>query len=205
MTRVVHVQVRHLWIGEEAPDQCLQLGPGCDLRIDDVIPLVVRPHAQQAATLLIRDHIDGIEALCRGAPNEDRPAGGVRARAGLMPEGEEQHFFTRFGVLQTDAARRRIGSVDDTSFDATTPQLIVRRVLKLGKLVGGQAGDAVVHETSSRFIEVSSLCSVHPRSNPFLARESLATQLISRAGLLALSATRLGASLAARWRTAIVN
>jgi hypothetical protein len=72
----------------------------------------------------------------------------------LMPEGEEQHFFTHFGVLQTDAARRRIRSVDDTSFDATAPQLIVRRVLNLGKLVGGQAGDAVVHEISTSVIEV---------------------------------------------------
>jgi hypothetical protein len=34
------------------------------------------------------------------------------------------------------------------SFEATALQLIVRRVLKLGKLVGRQAGDAIVHETS---------------------------------------------------------
>ena len=148
MPRVVHVQVRHPWIAEEAPDQRFQLGPGCDLRIDDVIPFVVGPHAQQAATLLVRDHVDRVEGLCRGAPDEDRSAGRVRARDGLMPVGEEQHFFARFGVLQTDAARRRIRSVDDTSFDATALQLIVRRVLKPGKLVSGQTGDAIVHETS---------------------------------------------------------
>jgi hypothetical protein len=65
-----------------------------------------------------------------------------------MPVGEEQHFFACFSVLQTDAARRRIGLVDDALFDATAPQLSVRRALQLGELVGGQASDAVVHETS---------------------------------------------------------
>ena len=64
-----------------------------------------------------------------------------------MPEGEEQHFFADFGVLQADAARRRVGLVDDASLDATAPQLILGRALQLGELVGGQAGDAVVHES----------------------------------------------------------
>jgi hypothetical protein len=65
-----------------------------------------------------------------------------------MPEGKEQHFLTHFSVLQADAARRRIGLVDDAPFDAAAPQLIVGRQLQLGKLASGQAGDSVVHETS---------------------------------------------------------
>ena len=54
MPRVVHVQVRHPWIAEEAPDQRFQLGPRCDLRIDD--PGVSRRHAE------IRVHGSGPEA-----------------------------------------------------------------------------------------------------------------------------------------------
>ena len=148
MTRVVQVKVRDSLIGEEAPDQRFQLGSGRDIRIDDVVPCIVGPHAQQAATLLVRNYIDRIEGLCRGTPNEDRSAGRVRARDGLMPVVEEQHFFAHVSVLQTDAARRRIGSVDDTSFDGTASQLIVRRALQLDKLIGRQAGDAEVHKAS---------------------------------------------------------